>query len=79
MEENYTVSYKLHDTKSNQWSNSFVAQYNDYWTAAAKYGSEVARLINAQDYDFVLVQLQDTYGNRKESIFRDSRTFESGE
>lgn len=73
MEQNYTVSYKLHDTKSNAWSNSFVAQYNDYWTAVAKYGSEVARLINALDYDFVLVQLQDTYGSVNQTIYRDSR------
>lgn len=73
MEQNYTVRYKLHDTQNNQWANAFVAQYSDYWTAVAKYGSEVSRLINSQDYDFVLVQLQDTYGNSKESIFRDSR------
>lgn len=73
MEQNYTVRYKLHDTKNDQWSNSFVAMYDDYWTAVAKYGSEVSRLINAQDYDFVLVQLQDTFGNNVESMFRDSR------
>lgn len=73
MEQNYTVRYKLHDTNNDQWSNAFVAQYEDYWTAVAKYGSEVARLINVQDYDFVLVQMQDTYGNNVQSIFRDSR------
>lgn len=73
MEQNYTVSYKIHDTKNNSWSNAFVSQYDEYWTAVAKYGSEIARLINAQDYDFVLIQLQDTYGNIVQSIFRDSR------
>lgn len=77
MEQNYTIRYKLHDTKNEQWSNAFVAMYDDYWTAVAKYGSEVARLINAQDYDFVLVQLQDTFGNNIESMFRDSRSAEA--
>lgn len=75
MEQNYVVAYKLHDSKSNQWSNQAVAQYDDYWTAMAKYGSEVARLINVQDYDFVLVYLMDTFGNINPSnrVWRDSR------
>lgn len=75
MEQNYTVAYKLHDSKSNQWSNQAVAQYSDYWQAVAKYGSEVSRLINVQDYDFVLVYLMDTYGNINPSnkVWRDSR------
>lgn len=75
MEQNYTVCYKLHDSKSGQWSNQAVAQYSDYWEAMAKYGSEVARLINAQDYDFVLVYLMDTFGNINPSnkTWRDSR------
>lgn len=72
MEQNYTVQYKLHDSKNNQWANQVVAQYDDYWTAQAKYASEIARLINAQDYDFVAVIFMDTFG-RTEVKVRDSR------
>ena len=73
MEQNYSIHNKLHDSNNGQWSNAAVAQYDDYWAAVAKYGSEVARLANVQAYDFVLVYMSDTYGNVKESIFRDSR------
>lgn len=72
MEQNYSIQYKLHDSKSNSWANGVVAQYDDYWTAQAKYASEIARLINALDYDFVLIVFMDTYGNT-ETKFRDSR------
>lgn len=72
MEQNYTVQYKLHDSKNNQWSNQVVAQYNDYWTAQQKYASEISRLINALDYDFVAVIFMDTFG-RTEVKVRDSR------
>lgn len=75
MEQNYVVAYKLHDSKAGTWSNQAVAQYDDYWQAVAKYGSEVARLINVQDYDFVLVYLMDTFGNinPNNKVWRDSR------
>lgn len=75
MEQNYVVAYKLHDSKAGTWSNQAVAQYDDYWQAVAKYGSEVARLINVQDYDFVLVYLMDTFGNinPNNKVCRDSR------
>lgn len=72
MEQNYTVQYKLHDSKNDQWSNQVVAQYDDYWTAQQKFASETARLINAQDYDFVAVIFMDTFG-RTEVKVRDSR------
>ena len=73
MEENYNIQNKLHDSKNNQWSNNVVAQYSDYWTAVSKWGSEVSRLTNAQDYDFVGVFMYDTYGRPVQSIYRDSR------
>ena len=73
MEENYSIQNKIHDSKSGQWSNSAVAQYSDYWQAVAKYGSEVSRLANVQDYDYVLIYIIDTYGNIRERILRDSR------
>ena len=72
MEQNYTVQYKLHDSKNNSWANQVVAQYNDYWTAQQKYASEIARLINVLDYDFVAVIFMDTFG-RTEVKVRDSR------
>jgi hypothetical protein len=72
MEQNYVVIFKVHDSKSGAWANSVVAQYNDEWAAKSKYHSELARLLNAQDFDFVMVMLIDTYGNTK-SEFRDSR------
>ena len=75
MEQNYVVCYKIHDSKAGTWANQAVGQYDDYYTAVAKFGSEVARLINAQDYDFVLIYLMDTYGNIKptDKQWRDSR------
>lgn len=73
MEQNYSIQNKIHDSKNGQWSNNVVAQYNDYWQAVAKYGSEVSRLANVQDYDYVLIYIIDTFGNIKESIIRDSR------
>lgn len=79
MEQNYSIHNKIHDSNSGQWSNSAVAQYSDYWQAVAKYGSEVSRLANVQDYDFVLIYMIDTYGNVKESIYRDSRVEPSEE
>ena len=72
MEQNYVVVIKVHDSNSDSWANQVVAQYDNEWTAKAKYYSELARLINAQDYDFVLVMLIDTYGN-KVSEYRDTR------
>lgn len=72
MEQNYTVQYKLHDSKNNSWANQVVAQYDDYWTAQQKYASEIARLINVLDYDFVAVIFMDTFG-RTEVKVRDSR------
>ena len=72
MEQNYVVVIKVHDSNNDSWANQVVAQYDDEWTAKAKYYSELARLINAQDYDFVLVMLIDTYGN-KVSEYRDTR------
>ena len=72
MEQNYTVQYKLHDSKNNSWANQVVAQYNDYWTAQQKYASEIARLINVLDYDFDAVIFMDTFG-RTEVKVRDSR------
>ena len=72
MEQNYTVQYKLHDSKNNSWANQVVAQYDDYWTAQHKYASEIARLINVLDYDFVAVIFMDTFG-RTEVKVRDSR------
>ena len=72
MEQNYTVQYKIHDTNSNSWSNQVVAQYSDYWTAQQKYASEIARLINVLDYDYVAVIFMDTFG-RTEVKVRDSR------
>ena len=49
-----------------------MAQYDDYWTAQQKYASEIARLINVLDYDFVAVIFMDTFG-RTEVKVRDSR------
>lgn len=72
MEQNYTVQYKLHDSKNNSWANQVVAQYDDYWTAQQKYASEIARLINVLDYDYVAIIFMDTFG-RTEVKVRDSR------
>lgn len=72
MEQNYVVIFKVHDSKSGNWANQVVAQFDDMWAAKSKYFSELARLINAQDFDFVMVMFIDTYGN-KESTYRDSR------
>lgn len=72
MEQNYAVVFKVHDSKSGNWANNVVAQFDDAWAAKSKYYSELARLINAQDFDFVCVMLVDTYGNTI-SDFRDSR------
>lgn len=72
MEQNYAVIFKVHNIESGAWANNVVGQFEDEWSAKSKYHSELARLLNAQDFDFVMVMMIDTYGN-KISEFRDSR------
>ena len=63
MEENYTVSFKVHNKKTGAWANNITFQTGDRLAARAKYHSECGRLFGSSDFDFVMVAMIDTYGN----------------
>ena len=72
MEQNYVVLNKVHNRKSGAWANNVVYQGTDRNDVYAHFGSEIGRLFNASDFDFVAVTFSDTYGNN-ETKFRDDR------
>lgn len=72
MENNYSVQFKVHNKKTGAWGNNVVLQTSDYDASITKYYSELGRLYNASDFDFVMVMWVDMFGNTK-SDYRDSR------
>lgn len=72
MEQNFTVQNKVHNKESGAWANNIVYQSANRNDAYAKFGDEIGRLFDAEDFDFVAVTFADTYGNN-ETKFRDDR------
>lgn len=72
MEQNYVVQNKVHNKESGAWANNIVYQGADRNDVYAHFGTEIGRLFNASDFDFVAVTFSDTYGNN-ETKFRDDR------
>lgn len=72
MENNYTVQNKVHNIKTGAWANNIVMQSASRNDAYAKFGDEIGRLFDADDFDFVSVTFMDTFGNG-ETKFRDDR------
>lgn len=72
MSNNYTVQNKVHNRESGAWANNIVYQGADKNDVYSHFGSEISRLYNAQDFDFVAITFMDTFGNT-ETKFRDDR------
>ena len=68
MTESYSVEFKVHNKTSDAWANKVSYQDTDKDLAFEHYFSELARLWNAKDFDFVQVSLigsDDYYEYRK--------------
>ena len=72
MDNNYSVQNKVHNKASGAWANNIVYQGTDRNDVYAHFGSEISRLYNASDFDFVAITFMDTFGNT-ETKFRDDR------
>lgn len=75
MEKQFTVQFTVHNSSSGAWATSISIQTTDEDEAIAKYGEEISRLWNSQDFDFVCVKKIDEFGN-VEKKYRDSRNEE---